>query len=76
MRPLIEMNDKYNLIKENNDFLENISVNIDTVKDDEIKKLIIYNSKLLEGFFKKIPIIQIKKPELCTFENMYEFKST
>ena len=46
------------------------------LKDDEIKKLIIYNSKLLEGFFKKIPIIQIKKPELCTFENMYEYKST
>ena len=46
------------------------------LKDDEIKKLIIYNSKLLEEFVKKIPIIQIKKPELCTFENMYEYKST
>ena len=46
------------------------------LKDDEIKKLIKINFRLLEGFVKKFPIIQIEKPELCTFENMYEFKST
>jgi hypothetical protein len=46
------------------------------LKDDEIKKLIKINCRLLEGFVKKIPIIQIQKPELCTFENMYEYKST
>ena len=46
------------------------------LKDDEIKKLIKINFRLLEGFVKKFPIIQIEKPQLCTFENMYEFKST
>ena len=46
------------------------------LKDDEIKKVIKINFRLLEGFVKKFPIIQIEKPELCTFENMYEFKST
>ena len=43
---------------------------------NEIKKMIKINFRLLEGFVKKFPIIQIEKPELCTFENMYEFKST
>ena len=43
--------------------------------DDEINKLIKINSKLLEGFVNKFPIIQMQKPELCTFENMYEYKS-
>ena len=46
------------------------------LKDDEIKKVIKINFRLLEGFVKKFPIIQIEKSELCTFENMYEFKST
>ena len=46
------------------------------LKDDEIKKVIKINFRLLEGFVKKFPIILIEKPELCTFENMYEFKST
>ena len=46
------------------------------LKDDEIKKLIKINGRLLEEFVTKKPIIQIKKPELCTFENMYEYKST
>ena len=46
------------------------------LKDDEIKKLIKVNCSLLKGFVKKSPIIQIQKPELCTFENMYEYKST
>ena len=46
------------------------------LKDHEIKKVIKINFRLLEGFVKKFPIIQIEKPELCTFENMYEFKST
>ena len=46
------------------------------LKDDEIKKLIILNSRLLERFLEKFPIIRIQKPVLCTFENMYEFKST
>ena len=46
------------------------------LKDDEIKKLIKINCRLLKVFAKKIPIIQIQKPELCTFENMFEYKST
>jgi hypothetical protein len=46
------------------------------LKDDEIKKLIKTNSRLQYIFIKNFPIIQIEKPVLCTFENMYEFKST
>jgi len=46
------------------------------LKGDEIKKLIKTNSRLREIFIKNFPIIQIEKPVLCTFENMYEFKST
>ena len=46
------------------------------LKDDEIKKLIKTNSRLQDIFIKNFPIIQIEKPVLCTFENMYEFKST
>ena len=46
------------------------------LKDDEIEKLVRINSRLLEKFVGKFPIIRIQKPVLCTFENMYEFKST
>ena len=46
------------------------------LKGDEIKKLIKTNSRLQDIFIKNFPIIQIEKPVLCTFENMYEFKST
>ena len=46
------------------------------LKGDEIEKLIKTNSRLREMFVKNFPIIQIEKPVLCTFENMYEFKST
>jgi hypothetical protein len=46
------------------------------LKGDEIKKLIKTNSRLREIFINNFPIIQIEKPVLCTFENMYEFKST
>ena len=46
------------------------------LKGDEIEKLIKTNSRLQDIFIKNFPIIQIEKPVLCTFENMYEFKST
>ena len=46
------------------------------LKGDEIEKLIKTNSRLREMFVKNFPIIRIEKPVLCTFENMYEFKST
>ena len=46
------------------------------LKDDEIEKLIKINDRLLERFLEKFPIIRMQKPVLCTFENMYEFKST
>ena len=46
------------------------------LKNEEIEKLIKINFRLLERFLEKFPIIRIQKPVLCTFENMYEFKST
>ena len=46
------------------------------LKNDEIEKLININSRLREKFLEKFPIIRTQKPVLCTFENMYEFKST
>jgi hypothetical protein len=46
------------------------------LKDEEIEKLMKINDRLLEIFLEKFPIIRIQKPMLCTFENMYEFKST
>ena len=46
------------------------------LKGDEIEKLFKTNSRLREMFVKNFPIIRIEKPVLCTFENMYEFKST
>jgi|TARA_B100000929_G_C15484605_1_gene412394 hypothetical protein len=46
------------------------------LKDNEIEKIIKTNSRLLEGFVQKFPLIRVEKPVLCTFENMYEFKST
>ena len=46
------------------------------LKDDEIEKLIKINDRLLERFLEKFPIIRMQKPVLCTFENMFEFKST
>ena len=46
------------------------------LKNDEIEKLVNINSTLREKFLQKFPIIRIQKPVLCTFENMYEFKST
>ena len=37
--------------------------------------LIEYNKKLFLDFSKKIPKITFTKPEMCTFEDMLEFKS-
>ena len=46
------------------------------LKDSEIEKMIKTNSRLLETIVQKFPLIRVEKPVLCTFENMYEFKST
>ena len=46
------------------------------LNDNEIEKIIKTNSRLLETFVQKFPLIRVEKPVLCTFENMYEFKST
>ena len=40
---------------------------------EEIKQLIVFNKKKEEYFKKKIPIITIKNPVMCFFENMWEF---
>ena len=41
----------------------------------EIKNLIEFNKKLSLDFIKKFPKITFTKPEMCTFEDMLEFKS-
>ena len=41
----------------------------------EISNLIEFNKKLFLDFSKKFPKITFSKPEMCTFENMLEFKS-
>ena len=42
---------------------------------NEIKSLIEYNKKLFFDFSKKFPKITLTKPEMCTFEDMLEFKN-
>jgi len=41
----------------------------------EINNLIEFNKKLFLDFSKKFPKITFTKPEMCTFEDMLEFKS-
>ena len=41
----------------------------------EIKNLIEFNKQLALDFSKKFPKITFTKPEMCTFEDMLEFKS-
>ena len=42
---------------------------------NEIKSLIEFNKQLSFDFRKKFPKITLTKPEMCTFEDMLEFKS-
>jgi hypothetical protein len=42
---------------------------------NEIKSLIEFNKQLSLDFRKKFPKITLKKPEMCTFEDMLEFKN-
>jgi hypothetical protein len=42
---------------------------------NEIKSLIEFNKKLSFDFSKKFPKIILTKPEMCTFEDMLEFKN-
>jgi hypothetical protein len=42
---------------------------------NEIKSLIEFNKKLSFDFRKKFPKITLTKPEMCTFEDMLEFKN-
>ena len=42
---------------------------------NEIKSLIEFNKQLSFDFSKKFPKITITKPEMCTFEDMLEFKN-
>ena len=42
---------------------------------NEIKSLIEFNKQLSFDFSKKFPKITLTKPEMCTFEDMLEFKS-
>ena len=42
---------------------------------NEIKSLIEFNKKLFFDFSKKFPKITLTKPEMCTFEDMLEFKN-
>ena len=42
---------------------------------ERISNLIEFNKKLFLDFNKKFPKITFSKPEMCTFENMLEFKS-
>jgi hypothetical protein len=42
---------------------------------NEIKNLIEFNKQLFFDFSKKFPKISFTKPEMCTFEDMLEFKS-
>ena len=41
----------------------------------EIKNLIEFNKKLFFDFRKRFPKLTLEKPEMCTFEDMLEFKS-
>ena len=41
----------------------------------EIKRLIEFNKQLSLDFIKKFPKITLTKPEMCTFEDMLEFKN-
>ena len=41
----------------------------------EIKRLIEFNKQLSLDFSKKFPKITLTKPEMCTFEDMLEFKN-
>jgi len=41
----------------------------------EIKNLIEFNKKLFFDFSKSFPKLTLEKPEMCTFEDMLEFKS-
>ena len=41
----------------------------------EIKNLIEFNKKLFFDFSKRFPKLSLEKPEMCTFEDMLEFKS-
>ena len=41
----------------------------------EVKNLFTMNKNLYRDFIKKFPIIEIQKPKLCTFKNMYQFDS-
>ena len=45
------------------------------LKEDEIKKLLEFNKDLFHEFDKKFPKIILNKPEMCTFEDMLEFKN-
>jgi len=42
---------------------------------NEIKSLIEFNKQLSFKFSKKFPKITLTKPEMCTFEDMLEFKN-
>ena len=43
------------------------------LNDQEVKKLFTINDQLCKEFINKFPTIEIQKPELCIFENMYHF---
>ncbi len=45
------------------------------LNQNEIKNLIEFNKKLFFDFSKKFPKITFTRPEMCTFEDMLEFKS-
>ena len=44
------------------------------LNEQEVKNLFIINNQLCNEFIKKFPIITIKDPAMCFFENMLEFK--
>ncbi len=43
------------------------------LNNQEVKKLFTINDQLCKEFINKFPTIEIQKPELCIFENMYQF---
>jgi len=45
------------------------------LNEQEVRNLFMINNQLCNEFKKKFPIIEIQKPELCIFENMYQFDS-
>jgi len=45
------------------------------LNEKEVKNLLSMNKQLYKNFIEKFPIIEIQKPEICTFENMYQFNS-